>query len=204
MRESTSLQLPQYGFVLLLYRNRRGNAMGEAGQIVWQPSKFFGRILCNLRKERLRPNPSAATQCVKKASQSSCVAVGSCAAIRMRPAPCRYAARRRRKKGCNRRVPSSRRSRCGLRCKHAAGMFAYAAASEKHFARSERRRTRQGPRRRAERTPFGGKGVSLFRQPQVAAEPFGRNPIPLCAFLTSYQRSDPPRRPGRGRCSRAR
>ena len=146
MRESTSLQLPQYGFVLLLYRNRRGNAMGEAGQIVWQPSKFFGRILCNLRKERLRPNPSAATQCVKKASQSSCVAVGSCAAIRMRPAPCGYAARRRRKKSCNRRGPSSRRSRCGLRCKHATGMFAYAAASEKLFARSERRRGRLRPR----------------------------------------------------------
>ena len=103
-----------------------------------------------------------------KASQSSRAAVGSCAAIRMRPAPCGYAARRRRKKSCNRRGPSSRRSRCGLRCKHAAGMFAYAAASEKHFARSERRRDRQGPRRRAQRIPFGGKGVSLFRQSQVS------------------------------------
>ena len=37
-------------------------------------------------------------QRVKKASQSSRAAVGSCAAIRMRPAPCGYAARRRRKK----------------------------------------------------------------------------------------------------------
>ena len=70
------------------------------------------------------------SQRVKKASQSSRAAVGSYAAIRMRPAPCGYTARRRRKKCCSRRVPSSRRSRCGLRCKHAAGMFAYAAASE--------------------------------------------------------------------------
>ena len=38
------------------------------------------------------------SQRVKKASQSSRAAVGSYAAIRMRPAPCGYTARRRRKK----------------------------------------------------------------------------------------------------------
>ena len=90
-------------------------------------------------------------QCVEKASQS-------------------FAARRRRKKSCNRKVPSSRHSRCGLRYKHATGMFAYAAASGKHFARSERRIVATGgrPRRRAQRDPFGGKGVSLFRQSRAA------------------------------------
>ena len=72
------------------------------------------------------------------------------------------AARRRRKKGCNRRVPSSRRSRCGLRCKHAAGMFAYAAASEKHFARSERRIVRHmgPPPEPSEAGPVGRGGAA--------------------------------------------
>ena len=83
------------------------------------------------------------SQRVKKASQSS-------------------AARRRRKKVCNREVPSSRRSRCGLRCKHASGIFAYAAASEKHFARSERRRTRQGPRRKRSESPLAEKALAFF------------------------------------------
>ena len=91
------------------------------------------------RAGKEREPKGSRSQRVKKASQSSRAAVGSYAAIRMRPAPCGYTARRRRKKVCNREVPSSRRSRCGLRCKHASGIFAYAAASEKHFARSERR-----------------------------------------------------------------
>ena len=73
-------------------------------------------------------------------------------------------ARRRRKKGCNRRVPSLRRSRCGLRCKHATGMFAYAAASEKHFARSERRRDRLQRSQGAERSgsPLAEKASAFF------------------------------------------
>ena len=92
----------------------------------------------------------------QKASQSSRAAVGSCAAIRMRPAPCGYAARRRRKK-----IKSFFR-------RHVRRKNTLRGASVESSAMGGR------PRRGAQRNPFGEKGVSLFRQSQRD----GGNPIP--------------------------
>ena len=137
-----------------------------------------------------------------KASQSSRAAVGSCAAIRMRRKKIKSFFRRRvRRKNTLRGASVESFATRGPR-RSPAKRVRWGEEAQ----RSERRLPLCGGRRdtelvptsrRAQRIPFGGKGVSLFRQSQVSLRRKAEGDL-FCALP-----SIPPEKRGWGICAAA-